>query len=299
VNGLSRAARLCALTYVAAGGAAVLVAWAMRGAHPIWAAAAADALATIVVFAFSRGFDNSSLYDPYWSVAPLAIVPYFWWAGGAPNVVRAALVAACIACWGLRLTYNWARRWGGLHHEDWRYVDLRQKHGARYWVVSFVGIHFVPTVLVFLGCLPIYWVMLSRRPLGALDAAAVAVTVLAIAFETLADRQLHEFASSGPAPGSFLRAGLWRYSRHPNYFGEVLFWWGVALFGLAANPRALWLTGGAVAITLLFVFVSIPLIDERMLARRSGYAEYASRTSALVPWKVGQGNGPRDRVAQR
>ena len=112
---------------------------------------------------------------------------------------------------------------------------------------------------------------------------ATAVTGAAIAIETIADLQLHRFRATA-APGSTLSTGLWAYSRHPNYFGEALFWWGLWLFGAAAGPGPWWLFAGAAAITAMLFFVSIPLIDERMRASRPDYAERVARVSALVPW---------------
>ncbi len=254
--------------------------------HPLWSAAAADTAATVVVFAFSVLFDNSSVYDPYWSVAPIAIAPYLALrpeADSAP-LARKILVLALVTLWGVRLTYNWARGFPGLHHEDWRYVDLRGKTGRGYWPTSFFGLHFFPTVLVFLGCFPLLSALGGTAPLGPLDALAALVTAGAIAIETLADEQLLRFRRTKKDAGEIMASGLWAYSRHPNYFGEVTFWWGLFLFGLAAAPFAAWTLTGAIAITLLFVFISIPMIDRRSIARRPAYAEHARRVSALVPW---------------
>jgi steroid 5-alpha reductase family enzyme len=150
--------------------------------------------------------------------------------------------------------------------------------------VSFGGIHLFPTAIVFAGCLPL-WAALATgdRPLGALDALAAFVTLAGIAFEFFADNQLRRFRLSPSPPGAIHASGLWRWSRHPNYFGEILFWWGLALFGLAAAGFTWWIFAGAAAITALFVFVSLPLIETRMRERRPGWAAHASRVSLLLP----------------
>ena len=144
------------LAYLAAIVVALLVGIALGGQPPIVVALAADLAATFVVFGFGFAFDNASFYDPYWSVAPPVIGLYF--VAGAPGgalPVRQALVFALVALWALRLTWNWARGWSGLGHEDWRYVDMRQSSGGLYWPgASLFGIHLFPTVVVFLGCLP-------------------------------------------------------------------------------------------------------------------------------------------------
>jgi steroid 5-alpha reductase family enzyme len=265
----------------------VLVRWLPPGLHPLWAAAIADAGATVVVFGWSLAHDNSSMYDPYWSVAPLVLAPWLVLLPEAAGAVgcRQALVLVLVYAWGLRLTFNWARGWHGMRHEDWRYVDLRRSTGRLYWPVSLLGLHLMPTVMVFLGCLPLWpALVVGTAPLCWLDGVATLVCVGAVACEAVADRQLHEFRRSGPPVGAILDRGLWGWSRHPNYFGEITLWWGLFLFGLAAAPGAWWPVVGPLAITLLFVLASIPLIERRMHARRSGWAEHCRRVSALVPW---------------
>jgi steroid 5-alpha reductase family enzyme len=265
--------------------AALVVRWVGPDAHPLRAVALADLAATIAVFAVSAVVDNSSVYDPYWSVAPIVIAVWLAAhpaAAGAPPA-RQALVIGLVTLWGLRLTYNWARGFGGLGHEDWRYVDLRRKTGRAYWLVSLTGLHTMPTVMVYLGCLALFPALTSPRPLGPLDALAAAVTLGAVTIELVADEQLRAFRKER-REGEILARGLWAFSRHPNYFGEVGFWWGLYLFALAADPGAWWAGIGAVAITALFTFASIPMLDRRSVERRPAYAEHMKRVSALVPW---------------
>lgn len=174
-----------------------------------------------------------------------------------------------------------------MHHQDWRYVELEAKTGSLYWLVSFLGIHFFPTLQVFAGCIGLYVaITAARHPFGALDVAATIVTASAIAIEGLADAQLHAFATRPDrAPGSVMTEGLWAYSRHPNYFGEISFWWGLFLFGYAADPSRIGiLLVGPIAITAMFLFVSIPMMETRQLARKPSFAEQIRTTSRVVPW---------------
>lgn len=282
----ARSFLIIAAAYVAALVAAALVlAWIGPDAHPLRAVALADVAATIVVFVVSVLADNSSVYDPYWSVAPIAIAAWLATrpiAAGAPEA-RQALVIGLVTLWGIRLTYNWARGFSGLAHEDWRYVDIRGKTGRAYWPVSLAGIHLMPTIMVYLGCFALFPALTSPRPLGLLDAIAAAITLGAVVVELVADEQLRAFRGERRG-GEILARGLWAFSRHPNYFGEVSFWWGLVVFALAADPGAWWAGAGAAAITGLFVFVSIPLLDRRSVARRPEYADHMKRVSALVPW---------------
>ncbi|MDB5985055.1 MAG: hypothetical protein JWR16_108 [Nevskia sp.] len=265
-----------------AAGAAVL--FELSLAAP-WDAFAADVLATVVIFGFSYAYKNSSFYDAYWSVIPPLLALYWMWRHpGMEHNPRALLVLALVWLWAIRLTTNWSVYWGGLHHEDWRYAIVRTRAGKAALLADLFGIHLFPTVQVFLGCLPIYAVM-SRGDvaLGALDAIAFVVTFGAIAIELIADLQLHAFIARRQS-GTFISSGLWAWSRHPNYFGELSFWWGLMLFGLAVAPMQWWwIAPGALAMTAMFVFVSVPFMDERSVERRPAYREHMRKVSALLP----------------
>jgi steroid 5-alpha reductase family enzyme len=254
-------------------------------ADPLWNAALADVVATIAIFGFSVALSNSSMYDPYWSVAPPVLGAYWIMERGEPPNARTIVLMAITILWGVRLTWNFFRGWPGFPHEDWRYVDLRKKHGRAYWIVSFFGIHFFPTVLTFAGSVALFIVIhASARPFGVLDLIAASIALGGLAIETIADAQLRRFKRSKPTKGDFLDEGLWRYSRHPNYFGEITFWWGLGLGAVAADPSAWWILAAPLAIFLLFVFISIPMIDQRMRARRPSYAAHEARVSALIFW---------------
>lgn len=284
---MSRALLYCAFAYVAALLAAVAVgSWLPAGVHPLWVALIADVVATLVVFGFSVWLDNSSMYDPYWSVAPLPIGVYFALQHGPELSARAVLVLGWVAVWGARLTYNFLSGWQGLAHEDWRYVRIRQKTGRAYWLVSLLGIHMFPTLLVFAGCLPLYAALApGARALNIVDVVACTVTAAAIAIEAIADAQLRRFRlRQDRKPEEILDHGLWARSRHPNYFGEMLFWWGLWLFALASGAGNAWTGAGALAITLLFRLVSLRLLEARMLERRPGYAARIRGLPAFVPY---------------
>ena len=156
-----------------------------------------------------------------------------------------------------------------------------------WWLVNLAGIQLMPTLVVFLGLLPAWpAVAAGTRPLNAIDIVATVVTASAIAVEALADRQLHRFTAAPANRGRIADHGLWRWSRHPNYLGEIGFWWGIWLFGLAAAPNWWWTVIGPLVMVALFVFVSVPLMDRRSLERRPDYAEHMRRVPALLPWPV-------------
>ena len=254
--------------------------------HPLLAMLAAHVLATVIVFGFSLARSNSSFFDPYWSVIPAFTVLYW---GDLLTIsewgARRWTLVALVNLWSWRLTFNWWRQWRGLHHEDWRYVDLRAKTGRWFFAVNFSGIHLFPAILVFLGCTPMWIAMgFPDESFGVFEIVGALVMLAAVGMEATADRQLHDYRASNPPAGDYIDVGLWRYSRHPNYFGEICMWWGIWLYAMGSSTDAARTVVGAVSMVLLFVFISIPMIEKRTLAKRPRYADCQASTSMLVPW---------------
>ena len=240
----------------------------------------ADMAATIFVFAFSLIFSNASVYDPYWSVQPPVILSAFVACYGVNTF--GILLILVISLWGVRLTANWAYTFGGLSHQDWRYTMLREKTGAFYIVVNFIGIHTVPTLVVY-GCtLPAVYAIVYGIEWNVYGIVALAVSLCAVVLQGTADVQMHKYRRARTGP--FIRSGLWKYSRHPNYLGEILMWWGVGTSVAFAEPGVWYLLAGAVANTALFMLVSIPLADGRQ-SRKVGFEEYKRATRMLLPIK--------------
>lgn len=238
----------------------------------------ADVAATVFVFLFSVLLKNASVYDPYWSVQPLVILFAF----AAPNGLTPArvLILVAVTLWGVRLTANWAYTFGDLTHEDWRYRMLHEKTGKCYPLINFVGIHMVPTLIVY-GCtLPAAYAMLHPAAINAGLVLCLLLCVLAATLQGVADIQMHRYRKNRTTP--FIRVGLWKHSRHPNYLGEILMWWGVAGAVTCLFPSAWYLCAGAFANTLLFLFVSIPMADGRQ-SRKEGFAAYKRETRMLLP----------------
>jgi len=240
----------------------------------------ADVVATVVTFIFSMIFGNASVYDPYWSVQPMVILAALAIGRAITPLRIMLLVAVCL--WGIRLTVNWAYTFPSLAHQDWRYTMLEEKTGIFYPIINFVGIHMVPTLVVW-GCvLPAAYAFIFDVEANRGSVFFILVSIAATIMQGTADFQMHKFRKNRTS--TFIRNGLWKHSRHPNYLGEILMWWGIALSVTCADGDAMIFCLGAVANTLLFFFVSIPLADGRQ-SSKLGFDEYRSETRMLLPIK--------------
>lgn len=276
---------LLAITFVYLAAAAVGFGVYLRYGHlgPILAIALADLAATLVVFLFSMLFDNSSVYDPYWSVAPIPIALAYSGLEFGRFAVVAVVLMALILLWAFRLTRNWVTRWSGFSHEDWRYRDFRDRTRQLYWLVSLGGIHLVPTLMVFGSTLPLRYAFPEETTAGLLTWVSLAVIGGAILLEAVSDMQMNRFLEQRSDPGQILSEGLWGVSRHPNYLGEVSFWWGIWLFAVSVDSRAFWTVIGPIAMTVLFLTISIPMLERRMAKRREGFDAYRAEVPILIP----------------
>ena len=276
------------ISYLIAGGAAFGIGFGLTGLmHPIWITLIADVGATIVIFIFSVFFNNVSFYDPYWSIQPIAIVVYWLLLPQAANAnpIRQAIIIGVVSFWGIRLTLNWIRGWKGLKHEDWRYVKYREDRPKLFWFIAFTGLEMMPTLIVFLGCVALYpGMVLSNSAINALDIIGLVIAVGATLIEFIADEQMKIFCQMNKDKNGVMSLGLWKYSRHPNYFGEVSFWWGVFFFALAASLSWWWTVAGPLAMVVLFIFISIPLLENKQIAKRPKYELYKTKVSMFIPW---------------
>lgn len=246
---------------------------------PFWAKLLiADAVCTVFVFIFSMIFKNASVYDPYWSVQPIVIVVFF--ACGHMITLPSLLILISIIYWGIRLTGNWAYTFGGLKHQDWRYTKFENESGKIYPLINLAGIHLMPTLIVYLCTLPAVFVIRNELSANAGSVIGMAVCIGAATLQLFSDVQMQKYRKSGE--NGLIRTGLWKYARHPNYLGEILMWWGVGIQAVSVMPDHWYLLAGALANTIMFFTVSIPLADKRQ-SQKPGYAEYKAATRSLLP----------------
>ncbi len=287
---LRRGSLLMLLAYAAAAACAGLVWQQHLDAHLGLRSAFAALAATGVLWLVGLLRGNPSVFDPYWSVAPVPLVAA--WAcdpaSAAADPTRQILVVALVTAWGLRLTYHFLRTFPGLDHEDWRYTDMRRGAGRLFPLVNLLVLHLIPTAMLGLACAAAYPALVTgTRPIGPLDLLAGLITLAAILLEATSDRIMRAFRRSPHAPGTVCEQGPWAFARHPNYLGELGFWWGLYLFSVAAlpsdDPAVEWAALGPIVITALLVFYSAPALDRRLAARSPAYRDYMRRVPSLLP----------------
>ena len=271
---------LIAAIYTLAGVAGwLLFSWLTAQAmQPILALLLADVLATMVVWAFGLLYENVSVYDPYWSVfPPVAFLLWAFYTGVWSVPVILLLIASWY--WGWRLTRNWAITFKGIGHEDWRYTKYRDRHPVVFHTINFFGLNMMPTLVVFAAMLPGLKLFEMADSANILTYFGCIVCIASATIQLIADKQSHDFRAAHP--GKVCNVGLWKHGRHPNYFGEIQFWWGIWIMYASLNGIDMFI-GGAIAMTALFLGISIPLMEKRQLANKPDYAEYRKQTRILI-----------------
>jgi steroid 5-alpha reductase family enzyme len=273
-------------------GSASVAAWLLH--HPLWALNLFYfVFVNLQFWAVALVQRSSWLIDPYWTLIPLFIVGFYAANPLAtPDTTRLGLAATALGLWSVRLTGNYFRREGwrfGLR-EDWRYARMRRERPGFWWEQFFVVYLAQHGMLVGLT-LPFWAICFRSTPLSAWDFACFALALSGIAIAHVADGQLDRFMRANEARRQrrqevvrVLDTGIWRWSRHPNYFGEQLFWWSIAGYGFVCGEP--WVVVGTVFNSLVLVGVTI-MTERRILdvpERREAYAAYRTRTSAWIPW---------------
>jgi steroid 5-alpha reductase family enzyme len=238
-------------------------------------------LAAVCVWVFCLRRKNVAIVDSLWSLMFILTACAYAAAAPRPLEPRAILVLALVVIWGLRLSiYITWRNWG--HGEDRRYQAIRARNQPHFDLKSLYLVFVFQAVLAWIVSLPLLGSILSERALGAVDAAGSLLWVLGLVFEAGGDWQLARFTADPANKGRVMDKGLWRYTRHPNYFGDFCVWWGFYLIALAAG--AWWSIIAPLTMSLLLLRVSgVTLLERNIGKRRPGYADYMRRTSAFFP----------------
>ncbi len=236
----------------------------------------ADIIATIIIYLSSYIFKNSSIIDPYWSVAPPLLLLFWIVKTDSVNIINTFILSTSILFWSIRLTYNWFRNWNGLDQEDWRYIELKGKFGKYYQIINFLGIHLFTSLIVFSCCMPFKYIV-EKQITNISIIIGFIICFIGVLYEIIADQQLYNFKKNNSK--KIIWIGLWKYSRHPNYYGEILFWWGLYIYSCNILYLIIW----PICMTLMFLFISIPWIEKKILITRPEYKKYQQEVNLLFP----------------
>ncbi len=245
-------------------------------------AAAAILVLMVVTWIVSVAIRDASIVDPVWGFG-FVLVAWVVLLSVDGNEARQWLLVAMTTIWGLRLAgYLTWRKWGD--EEDHRYQAFRRRWGARFWWVSLFTVFLLQGALMWVVSLGVQLGQVPDDPgLGVLAGIGVAVWAVGLFFEAVGDAQLVRFKADPANQGKVMDRGLWRYTRHPNYFGDACVWWGIAIVAAESGLGAIGIVG-AVVMTILVRRVSgVTLLERSMKRRRPGYEEYVARTSPFFP----------------
>ncbi|CAL5339842.1 unnamed protein product [Camellia sinensis] len=248
----------------------------------------------LLIWIISLVQSSNWLIDVYWTVIPVMLVHYYATHPlGKYNPWRSRAVILMTWAWAIRLSHNYFRRerWQLGAREDWRFTDMRLQYGKNWWWVSFFSAYLSQQVFLIGVCLPLYVIHSVDKPLNFWDLIAVVVCMTGIVVAYLADTQLYNFVCRNGKLKELGKPmvpnhdkGLWRYSRHPNYFGEQLWWWGLVIFG--CNLGCAWTFVGPLFNSMCLAYVTM-LVERRMLKqdyRAEAYRVYQQTTSVWIPW---------------
>ena len=236
-----------------------------------------------VLWAVSVAVRDTSIVDVFWG-SGFVVIAWVGFAFADGSHARRLLLATLVTIWGLRLTLHLARRNLGSG-EDRRYTEMRRRHGDRWPLRSLFVVFWLQGALMWVVSLPVQVGMTDPTPagLGPLDWLGVALWAIGLTFEAVGDAQLARFKADPANRGRVMDSGLWRYTRHPNYFGDFCVWWGIWLVALSTGSAWWTVVGPAVMSTLLIRVSGAAPLERSLSRRREGYAAYVERTSGFFP----------------
>ncbi len=249
----------------------------------VWASLNVLLLMTIL-WLISIPLKNVSIVDIFWGIGYLVAISVYTFLSD-DVFTRQWVLFILVLLWSIRLSgYLFFRNYG--KEEDFRYQEFRRHYGVnRYWWFSFFQVFILQGLLIALVSLPLLGVNLytQNNELNLIDYVAIVVWIIGFLFESLGDYQLSKFKSNPDNKGKVLNIGLWRYTRHPNYFGDAAVWWSFALFSIASG--AYWYIIGSLVMTFLIIKISgVSLLEKSLKDTKPKYRDYVSRTSAFIPW---------------
>ncbi len=251
--------------------------------HALLVAAISILVLMLVTWGISLAVHNASIVDIVWGLGFVVVAWTVRLSTDQGDSARQWLLVAMTTIWGLRLAIHLFVRNHG-NGEDFRYVRMRKHYGPRFGLISLATVFGLQGVLMFVVSLPVQLGQADATPsIGAIGILGIVVWAVGMFFETVGDLQLTAFKKDPANTGKVMNLGLWRYTRHPNYFGDACVWWGIGIVAAETGAGAWGLIGSALMTFLLRRVSGVTLLEKSLVKRREGYAEYVATTSPFVP----------------
>ena len=238
-----------------------------------------------LIWLWSLALRDASIVDVFWGPG-FGLIALYGLTLTDEVTLRAGIVTALVTLWSARLGLYLAVRFRGHKGEDARYAKMRANRPGRFWIWSLYMVFALQAVLMWIISLPLQVVQIVPQPeeLGWVDYAGILIFTAGFWMEATADRQLAAFKKDPANKGKVMDKGLWAWSRHPNYFGEMLVWWGLFVIVLGAGPLVAWTIVSPLLVTFLLLRVSgVPMLEKGLSETKEGYADYIARTSSFIP----------------
>jgi len=239
---------------------------------------------TFIIWLISLFLRNASLYDPYWSLVPPVLLMFVLIDQNLELNFSIYLLMFSISFWSIRLTHNWALNWQGFDHIDWRYLKIRDKAPKLYFLTNLLAIQLFPTMIVFIQLIAAVHFINLKPNFNFIILIGSIIIIISAIIQFISDSQMRSFKKRIQDKNLCIEEGLWKYSRHPNYFGEVMVWWGLYIIYVGAIQKIDYLIISPILMTSLFLFVSIPWMEKKIISTRPMYLDYQKRVSMLVPF---------------
>lgn len=250
---------------------------------PLWQSVLLiDVFMTLLIYLFSLLLKNASLYDPYWSVIPPVLLLYYMVQTNSFTTLN-ILVLTLVSIWATRLTVNWAIEFESFKKQDWRYDLIKKKSKKLYPIANLFGIQLMPTLMVYAQIYVGIQLMSLNEEISLYHVMPSLVMLGAVYIQHISDLQMRTFRKNKNKSG-VIDIGLWQYSRHPNYFGEIMVWVGLYGFYFLSTLSIDETIVAPILMISLFMFISIPMMEKKILSTRPLYKQYQKEVSMLIPW---------------
>lgn len=242
-----------------------------------------NVFSTVVIWLIGLFCGTASVYDPYWSVQTPVIYIYLLMKSNVYTIGN-VIFLILILFWAIRLTLNFCYEFSDLSYIDWRYRLIKKNTGILYPLVDLVGICLVPTIIVYAASIPAFLYVQEKIEFNERSILGYVLMFIAVLIEKRADEEMRTFRETRKNKDEVINIGLWKKSRHPNYFGEICFWYGVSVVYVIVDFNHNYKTTlGAFLVNLLFLFISIPLAENNLSQHKKGFELYKKNTSMLIP----------------